>query len=85
MLEQRLIDQALVLEGMIRAKKEELTSRIIPLIQEFTRQTGLLVRSIEPGYVEVTTMEDRLRQFIISSAQIHVDVDLRGMSNRIRE
>jgi hypothetical protein len=55
----------------------------MPLIQEFTRETGLLVRFIEPGYVDVTAMDDHVREFMVSSAQMHTDVDLKGISNRV--
>lgn len=78
----RLINEAMSLDAAIQARKDELAARIMPLVQEFTRETGLLVRSVEPGYDEITSMEDAIRGFIIISATVHTDVDVRGISNR---
>ena len=81
----KLIEDFADLNQKVTAKKQELAAKILPLVQEFTKETGLLVRSIEPDYVDVTAMEDRLRQFMVSDAKVHTDVAVRGIGNRIRE
>ena len=83
MPEQKLLNEFYDLNHKVLAKKEELEAKILPLVQEFTQETGLLVRSIEPGYVETTCMEDQLRQYVVGSARVHTDVDIRGISGRI--
>lgn len=82
MPDQKLINDLHDLSNRIETKKQELAAKITPLVQEFLNDTGLLVRSIEPHYVEVTSMEDPLRQFAATSADVYVDVDIRGISNR---
>ncbi len=78
----KLIDEFADLDQKVLLKKEELAAKILPLIQEFVQETGLLVRSIEPDYIDVTTMEGRLRDFLVDSAKIYTDVDVRGIGNR---
>jgi hypothetical protein len=82
MSEPKLINQFAVLDQEALIKKIKLADKILPLIQEFTRETGLLVRSIEPGYTEVTAMGNDLREFLIISIKVYTDVDVRGLSNR---
>ncbi len=79
----KLIEQANVLDNAIQDEKAKLLAKILPLVEEFTRNTGLLVRSIEPSYIEITNMENPLRDFIPDgTGQIHTDVEVRGISNR---
>jgi len=85
MPEQKLVEKLATLDQMILLKKTELAAKIVPLVHEFTQETGLLVRSIEPGYVEITCMEDQLKQYVIGSAKVYTDVDVRGISGRIIE
>jgi len=79
---QELLQKIADLDQEIESKKAELALKIIPLVQEFTRDTGLLVRSIEPAYIDITTMDDPLRQFVASSATVHTDLTIRGISSR---
>ena len=85
MPEQKLLNEFYDLNQKVLTKKGELVAKIIPLVQEFTRETGLLVRSIEPDYVDVSAivLEGHLREFITSSAKVYTDVDVRGISGRI--